>query len=239
MHLLALLAACAGSDAARAAADHPDIVYLNRCAAGCTVAAGPNDAINGMSNLVSGTNSVAAFPGSDTVFDETAACVRHALLPFNIHVIANNPGSLPRREIMLTTTATQIGYSSGLRDLSNYDGLAHDNYIAFVFASAIGSTAVDQLCQSAAQQIGFLYGIEHVTGNCLDIEDNVAACGEKSFTNQASACLGGVFNDSGKCILGNTTQNSYAAILAIATASDFIFANSLEAFEVPHAGPSP
>jgi len=239
MLFVALLAGCTVAASAGAAVDHPDVVYLNRCAATCTVTGGPDNAINGTSSLVSGVKNLAAFPDSDAVFDATAACVRHALLPFNIHVIANNPGSVARREIILTTSATQIGGSSGLHDASYYDGIAHDNYMAFVFASAFVAGAVDQLCQSVAQQIGFLYGIEYVTGTCPDIEDNATGCGEKSFTNQASACLGGSFNVAGKCIADNTTQNSYAEILATAAPSDFIFVNSLEAFEVPHAGPSP
>jgi len=37
------------------AVEAPDIVYLNRCAGGCQVQGGPDDAVNGKSSLISGT----------------------------------------------------------------------------------------------------------------------------------------------------------------------------------------
>src|SRR4051812_21092599 len=78
--------------AVHAAALTPDIIYLNRCAGSCAVAPGADDAINAKSSVVSGAATLAPFPGSDAVFDSLAACVRHVLMPFNVHVIANNPG---------------------------------------------------------------------------------------------------------------------------------------------------
>lgn len=221
-----------------AAPDAPDVVYLNACAAGCTVEPGINDAVARTSSLVNATSQLAAFPDGDAVFNEVAACVRTTLLPFNVHVVASDPGG-PRREVILSTSSEQLaGGPSGLAASAPFDGVAHDNWIAFVFADQFGPTAVEGLCATVAQQIGFLYGIEYVTGNCSDIEDQSTGCGEKAFTDQDSACAG-AFSSPGQCILGNTTQNSYQRILAVAAASDYVFANSFEAFEFPSPGPSP
>jgi hypothetical protein len=233
---LAALLAAAG---AVAAPTQPDIVYLNACAGGCSVKGGTDSAVLGKSSLLGSDHGVAQFPDTDAIFDQVASCVRHALLPFNIHVVAGSPGTAPRREIMLTTASTALGLAAGLTAASPFDGTAHDDIIAFVFASAFAPSAVDALCLTTAQTIGFLYGIEYVKNNCADIEDPGTGCGEKSFTNQDSTCDGQLFGNPGHCLLGNTTQNSYARVLAVAAATDFLLANSFEGFEVPHAGPSP
>lgn len=235
----AFFVTCMSATACLAAAQQPDILYLNRCAARCTVLFGSDDAVMGRSSVVHGTVVAPAFPGTDAIFDQTAACVRHVFLPFNIHVVVNSPGNAPRREIMLTTMSDAIGIGNGFEAIAPYDGNPHDNVIGFVFATTIGLTAVDKLCHDTAQTVAFLYGLEYVVNNCADIEANATGCGEKSFTDVDSSCDGTVFGNPGHCILGNTMQNSYAKILSIAAASDFILANSFEGFEAPHSGPSP
>jgi hypothetical protein len=219
------------------AALQPDIVYLNRCAGSCTVYGGIDNAITSTSSLFSGTATLAAFPGSDATFDALAACVRHVLLPFNIHVVANNPGPVARREIMISTTASQIG-ASNTPGLVPYDGNPHDNTIAMEFANAISTSNPEPLCHLAAQQVALLYALDYVV-NCPDIMDGTVSCGEKSFTNLASACTGTLSGNPGHCFNNSTTQNSYLKILAVASATDFVFVNSFEGFEVPRAGPSP
>lgn len=233
------LVGCVSATESFAAAQQPDILYLNRCASSCTVLSGSDNAVIGQSSLVSGNSTAPPFTGTDAIFDQTAACVRHVFLPFNIHVVANSPGNAPRREVMMTTTASALGLPNGLAAEAPYDGNPHDNIIGFVFATTIGSTAVDKLCHDTAQTVAFLYGLEYVINNCPDIEASATGCGEKSFTNVDSTCTGIFSGTSGQCLLGNTTQNSYAKMLSVAAASDFIFVNSFEGFEVTHAGPSP
>lgn len=224
---------------ALAASTQPDIVYLNRCPDTCPLSPGTDDAVLRKSSLLGVSKVAPAFPGTDSVFDDVAACVRHTLLPFNVHVVANSPGTTPRREIIFTTDATTLGLSPGTPAIAPYDGVAHDNIIGFVFADAFVSNVVDQLCDATAQLLGALYGIEQVKDNCPDIEDPATGCGEKAFTNTASTCGGQFTGNPGHCLLGNTTQNSYASILAVASPTDFILVNSFEGFEVPHGGPAP
>ena len=215
----------------------PDIVYLNRCAAGCTVKFGGDDAINGFSSLVPGTTALAAFPHSDAVFDATAACVRTVLAPYNIQVRIADPGTLPRREIMLSTTSQQIGLPSGIAADAPLDGHPHDNAIAFVFATVAGPS-VDNLCWDAAQTIGNLYGLDIVT-YCPDIMSYSTGCGTKSFTTQNATCLGTVSGVAGVCALGNTAQNSAAVLITAPGPTDILFENGVENFQVPASGPSP
>ena len=138
------------------------IVYLNRCVAGCTVSAGPDDAANHVSSILTSNSTAPEFAYSDATFDQVAACVHHVLLPFDIHVVITDPGLAPRREIMLTTTSQTLGFPPGLAENSPYTGNSMENTIAFVFATTLAGN-VDKICESAAHDIGILYGLEYVT----------------------------------------------------------------------------
>lgn len=226
-----LIAAQAG------AATAPDIVYLDRCSGGCNVQPGADDAVNGKSSVISTAVVLAEFAYSTATFDATAACVRHVLAPWNIIVRIDGPGSAPRRQIMLTaTSATSVGLPAGVPALSPFSGHPADNVIAFVFASTVGSN-VDDLCWVSAQAIGNLYGLDFVSA-CPDVMSTATGCGIKAFTDQDAACVGSQSN-VGKCILGNTTQNSAAMLGAAPGATDILFANGVENFQQPANGPSP
>jgi len=218
------------------AVEAPDIVYLNRCAGGCQVQGGADDAINGKSSLISGSHTAAAFPYADSVFDETAACVRTTLAPYNVQVRITGPGAVPRREIMLTTVPATVGLSAGSAEAAPFDGSPRENAIAFVFATSIGPN-VESLCWITAEAIGNLYALDFVT-SCLDIMSWTPGCGVKSFTNQDAPCSG-AFGTPGQCFLGNTTQNSAAMLGVTPGPTDIVFENGLEAFQTPRDGPSP
>ena len=47
------------------------LIYVNRCAAGCTVTGGPDNAINGTSTIFVGTKNLSAFAHTDITFGET------------------------------------------------------------------------------------------------------------------------------------------------------------------------
>jgi len=231
------LAAFAASADVRAA-DAPDIVFLNRCAATCSVqGATEDDAVNGKTKLISGSHVAPAFPYSDAIFDATAACVRHVLGNYNVIVDVASPGAAPRREIILTTLSQTVGLNSGFGQIAPLDGTPHENTIGFVFASTIGSD-VDDLCWVTALTIGNLYGLDFVTP-CAEIMSGASGCGEKALRNQDSACDGSLNGTPGKCVLGNTTQNSDAILLSVAGARDIVFEDGLENFQLPSGGPSP
>ena len=215
----------------------PDIVYLNRCAAGCMIHQGTDDPANHASSIINGTYATPPFAYSEVVFDQVAACVRDALLPFDIHVVANDPGQLMRREIMLTTLSQSIGFTSGITAQAPFDGSPKPNVIGFVFATTLGGD-VDKVCEATAFTVGNLYGLDLVT-SCPDIMSFGTGCGEKSFLNADSPCDGAISGSAGHCILGNTTQNSFAVLVNAAGPPQSLFINSFEGFEVPHAGPTP
>ena len=224
---------CVG-DAAVAAAS-PDIIYINACPEGCTIAAGADDAINRKSSVIPHTYTFPAFAYSADVLNSAAACARATLAPFNIHVVLNDPG-VARREVILSTDGQGIGVSAGVPEIVPFSGQPEPNTLAFVFGNAWQGD-VDGICWSMATVVGNLYGLDQVT-NCPDIM-SFSLCGEKSFTNVDATCDGSVWGTPGHCFSGNTTQNSFQILLNETGTPDFIFTNSFEAFEVPHAGPSP
>ena len=220
------------------AVSEPDIVYMNRCASTCSVISGTDDAVNGLSSVVSGSTTVAAFPFADSVFDATAACVRSVLAPYNVEVRVTSPGAAPRREILLTGSNSQLVVSfANLPAISPFDGAPEDNTIAFVFANSVGSN-VDNLCWVTATEIGHLYGLDSVAP-CSDIMSLATGCGVKDFTDQDAACSGAASGTPGQCLLGNTTQNSAAMLSATPGPTDILFQNGLEAFQLPASGPAP
>ncbi len=220
------------------AATTPDIVYLDRCSGGCNVQPGADDAVNGKSSVISTSVVLAGFAYSTATFDATAACVRHVLAPWNIIVRIDGPGSVPRRQVMMTaSSAASVGLPAGVPAVSPVNGHPIDNAIAFVFASTVGAN-VDDLCWTSAQAIGNLYGLDFVSA-CPDVMSTAAGCGIKAFTDQDAACVGVLSGVPGKCILGNTVQNSAAMLGAVPGATDILFANGVENFQQPATGPSP
>jgi hypothetical protein len=213
----------------------PDIVYLHECANDCSVKPGNDNAILHTSSIVDKSVTLAPFPYSDDVFNAAAACTRAVLRSFDIHVITSDPGPVARREIMMSTTSPQIEIGSGATQVSTV--ALENNAIGFVFATYSGGS-VDDICWYTATTIGNLYSAEPVLG-CPDIMGESTGCGEKSFDNASFTCDGSEFGEPGKCLTGQSTQNSFEILRAGAGAPEFIFTNSFEAFEVPSHGPSP
>lgn len=222
------------ADASSAAAS-PDIIYINACPQGCAITSGTDDAINRKSSIISHAYTFPAFAYSTDVLNSAAACARATLAQFNVHVVLNDPG-VARREVILSTDGQGIGVSTSVPELVPFSGQPETNTLAFVFGN-VWQGDVDGICWSITTVVGNLYGLDQVT-NCPDIM-SYSLCGEKSFTNANSTCDGTVWGTPGHCFSGNTTQNSFQVLLAEAGTPDFIFTNSLEGFEVPHAGPSP
>jgi hypothetical protein len=231
---LAFGATLATTNQVEAAVKEPDIVYVNPCAAGCAISRGNDDALDHKSSVIAGSYTFAAFAYSSDVLNNAVACARATLAPFNIHVVMTDPG-VARREVILTTDSTGIGIAN-LPEIAPWTGQPEANTIAFVFGNTWQGN-VDGICWSIATVVGNLYGLDQVD-NCSDVMA-YSLCGEKSFTDSNSVCDGQTWGTPGYCYNGNATQDSFQVLQTISGTRDFIFTNSYEGFEVPHAGPSP
>ncbi|MBS0557369.1 MAG: hypothetical protein JSR27_08150 [Proteobacteria bacterium] len=232
-----LSCATAKSSAAIQTASAPKLVYLNTCIGGCPIYAGNDNAVNRYSSVIYGAVTVQPFAYSSDTFAQIAACTRAVLEPFNIKLTVHDPGNLPRDEVLLTTTGTSMGLQDGIGLMAPFTGAYQPNTLGFVFASAFGGN-VDEVCWSTAMVIGELFSLNRVTP-CADLMSFASGCGEKAFTNADSACDGTNFGTPGKCFSGASTQNSFAILTTIAGPVDTVFAQGFDAWELPHAGPSP
>src|SRR5258706_10723329 len=146
--LVATLVASLASSASHAAG----IVYVNRCAGGCTIFAGPDNATTSTSSVVSTTESLAAFAYGDAAFGATVACIARDLAPFNFTVVTSAPG-VPHHQIALAGQSAQLGLTPGLLGIGpRAPGAVIQNDIVFAFANEIGNDP-SSLCWIATQQL--------------------------------------------------------------------------------------
>lgn len=206
-----------------------DIVYLNRCTDGCTIAPGQDDAINHVSSIPSATAYLPAFPFGDATFAQTTACLRKAFAKYDVTVTSNDPGPVARREVLLAGTSQNVGVIPGIFSVAPLTGQPLDNAIAFVFAQEIGDN-MDILCEEAARSVGYLYGLDNSL-QCPDIMSPQFSCGVKSFTSTDAQC-GEI--EPRPCADGSATQNSAARLAILPGLGDRLL---LSDFERP--APSP
>jgi hypothetical protein len=164
-----------------------DILYVNRCATGCMLKPGADDAINRRSSLISHNVALPPFTFGDAAFNATVSCVRAVLAPYDVTVVTTDPGSVARREVILSGSSTAIGLPSLVpNDAPWLYGTPIDNVIAFAFAETIGND-VDRLCWYTAQDFGTLYGLDFEY-YCPDLMATLDGCGLKAFTNADAPC---------------------------------------------------
>jgi hypothetical protein len=209
-----------------------DILYINRCASGCTINPGADDAVNRISSLISIQVTMPAFPYGDVEFDATVSCVRSLLAPYDVNIVTADPGAVARREVILSGNSTTIGLPSMIyNEAPLTNGTPIDNVISLAFAAEIGNN-VDKLCWYTAQNFGTLYGLDFEY-YCPDIMSTLNACGLKTFRNFDAQC--GTVNARTCNVSGfPATQNSAAKLSAVPGDSVVIFRGFFDP-----AGPSP
>jgi hypothetical protein len=211
-----------------------DILYINRCTGGCVVSPGFDSAITNRSTLVSATRNLSAFAFSDAAFEATVTCLRSVFAPYDVTVTTVDPGPVPHRELMLAGTYSQLGLSSGATGVAPFDGSPIPNAIAFAFATTIGDD-VDQLCYTAAHELGHLYGLDHEF-YCPDLLTYLTCAGTKTFADFDAPC--GEFS-ARLCTLGADTQNSHLLLATVAGQDEVVFRNGFEEAGPVFEEPSP
>ena len=89
------------------------------------------------------------------------------------------------------------------------DGPIHDA-VVFVFASTL-KLKTQALCETAAQEIGHAYGLDHVMV-CKDPMTYLTGCGAKTFQDVDAPCGE---RDARACADGGATQNSHQHLLDV------------------------
>jgi MYXO-CTERM domain-containing protein len=143
------------------------IIFLNRCAAGCTVTPGFSDSRTNKSAIGSGTLS--AFSYGDATWSSVVACVTNMLDRFNVTVTDADPGpDVDHFEIMIAGTPAQIGLPAAVGGVAEYScsspGMCAryiPNALVFDFAGTWAGNVTD-ICSTAAQEIAHTWTLDHV-----------------------------------------------------------------------------
>jgi len=182
------------------------VLFLDRCAGGCDVVPGVDDARADTSSLLAGAATIAEFRHGDAAWDAVVACVRETYAPFAIEVTDVDPGDAPHFEAKVAGDPSDIG-ATGIGGLAPFACGVIDNAITYSFANLYGS--VEDLCATVAQESAHAFGLEHEM-QCDDPMTYLDACGPKRFQDLDAHCGG--FGE-GECECGGATQNSYQRLL--------------------------
>ena len=98
----------------------PNLLYLNRCAAGCSADAGRDDAVADRSSILgrNGTPSsvsLAPFAWDDATWDGVVTCVRATYAIYGVEVVTEPPGGAHVEVMVAGTAAAPMRPSTGRR----------------------------------------------------------------------------------------------------------------------------
>ncbi|MBK9033218.1 MAG: hypothetical protein IPL61_18425 [Myxococcales bacterium] len=190
------------------------VIYLNPCAAGCTVTAGDDSAAGDRSSILGrngapSTVTLEPFAWDQATWDGMVACVRARYEPWAVTVVTDEPSSGRYLEVMAAglPSALALGPNTlGVAPLTN-DCSPLPSAIAFAFANAHAARPeqVEELCTTVIHEAGHLYGLDHEFA-CKDPMTYLGGCGAKVFVNRSLAC--GELTGERPCQCG-ATQNSF------------------------------
>jgi hypothetical protein len=198
----------------------PDIIYLDRCASGCTVTAGGDDAARGTSSILGrngtpDTARLAAFRWGDEAWQQVVACVRATYAPYDVTVVTDRPASGPYVRVIVAGEPAALDLAANTLGVAplTADCSPQASAIAFTFANvhAEGAGQVLDICTTAAHEAGHVYGLDHEF-ECKDPMTYLVGCGAKVFLNRTVAC--GEFDGPRACKCGET-QSSFRKLTKV------------------------
>jgi len=197
-------------------------LFLNKCANGCTVSPGQNDARTNRSSIPSSTVTLSSWNTlyTDAKWEQLVDCVKQTFIPFDVNIVTTDPGpNVSHHEVMITG-----GNSQQLRTGLNAGGVApfigcnaqYNNGLSFVFGAT--TSDLEYLCGAVAQEAAHVWGLDHEL-NKDDPMTYLDLGTLKRFQNASAQCHDPDLNPS-PCECGGTTQNSYQYLLQTFGASN-------------------
>lgn len=210
-------------------------IFLNRCANGCAVKQGANDARQDTSDIVHGSHVLTRFTYGDEAWNKVVGCVRDTFESFNVQITDVDPGTAEHFEIMIAGEPTDVGFPTSVGGVStNGCGQTYiPNALVFDFANVWSSSAttctqacIEDICSTAAQEIGHSFGMDH-SHNAADPMTYFNFSGRRYFQNSADPCGSDCQGGTGPmgnacsgadnqvhtcCVNRGSTQNSYATL---------------------------
>lgn len=184
----------------------PSIVYLNRDG-GVFAPGAHDDSITNTSVLVDVERTLAPWPND--YWPELVTCMRDHLAQFpRIEVTEIDPGTVPHVEIVFTDTY----WASSATTMIVPASCRLDHEVELVFGTALPTNA--RACQVALQGFAEMTANLSFDDNCHDLVNNSIDCApDRAFLDETVNCVD-VSGQPAPCRCGDTTQNTYRALLA-------------------------
>ncbi len=192
----------------------PYRLYLNRCATGCVVRDGSNDAASDSSTIPEGDRTLSPFGLGDAAWDEVVACVAATYAPYDVEVVTAAPSGGSYVEIMVAGTSGEFGLDAttlGIAPLTS-DCSAQAGVLGFAFANSHAGGNLEDICATAAHEAGHVYGLDHAY-DCKDPMTYLTGCDTKRFLNLDLAC--GEFDGPRACKCRGASQDSHAVLTGV------------------------
>lgn len=231
-------------------------IYLERCAVGCTVMQGINDAVHYSSSIPSnGVSNVTPFENNagqtgaaaDAEWAQVVQCIKEIYSPYNVTISDVKPtGGVGYHMAMIAGNPADIGDRRpgilGVAPLAS-DCSAIDNVMSFSFANAHPSTTdpterILNICWTASQESAHALGLDHE----YEFANHKSACndpmtyridcgGQKFFRNEIASCG----EDKARPCKCGPTQNSHLKVLSVYGVGSPIFGNPTVTLTSPAA----
>jgi hypothetical protein len=215
-----------------------NVIFIDRCAANCSILAGSDDSRTDHSSIGSGL--LQAFSCGDAAWAQFKTCMNDVFSPFNVVITDVDPGTASHLEIKVAGMPQDIGLGTGIGGIAHQTCSTYQaNTLVFAFANVYGCTQMDELCATAAQEIAHTWGLDHVTNaadpmtyfgyngrryyadnnscgsDCQDASGNYCKPGQTGCTDNylGIACTAA---QTHRCACGtSSTQNDAATVLAL------------------------
>jgi hypothetical protein len=186
----------------------PKLLYLNRCADGCTVEPGFEDSRTDHSSIIDSTIELSPFNKSNADWERIVGCVRRLYAPFEIEVTSEDPGDEPHFEAIVAGYPSEAGFPQA-GGVSPFTCGVIENAITYTFANIYSGPT--EICNVVGQESAHAMGLDHELLAC-DPLTYLRGCLDKSFQNEDARCGE---DDPRPCSCGGTTQNTYQHLLSI------------------------
>jgi MYXO-CTERM domain-containing protein len=207
------------------------ILFLNRCAGGCTITSGPNDARINSSTIVDGTSQVSAWGHGDSSWQELVTCVKELYAPYDVEVTDVDPGAnVFHHEAIVAGYYNEIGYETPIGGVAPSQCSPANNVISFTFANGYGNNPIS-ICHTVGQETAHSYGLEHAM-DCSDPMTYLPTCGRQFFRDATTPC--GEYEELDNCQCGGSAQNSHRWLRTVLGENPMVIAGPDVQFQVPN-----
>lgn len=180
------------------------LIFLNRCAGGCTIYPGWDDARDNHSSIASEVSQITEFRHGDEVWDQVVQCVQEIYAPYDVTITDVDPGENVFHHEAIVAGGWEEVYHSPAGGVAPSICTPNNNVISFTFANEFPADAI-RICEVIGQESAHSFGLEHAY-DCSDPLTYLPRCGRQFFRDRVTPC--GEFTEA-DCWCGGTAQNSH------------------------------